>query len=275
MSEVHSATISERYRFSRNFTFTASPEGRYDNADVKLEMMFGPIIFRLTYPEAVRLGLVVPIKIKWLSVQSTFNPAGEYSETVSRKRWGIWRNDFRNEMIANEAREYGDDQVLILVETVDHAVHLKQFLPEFEMCYADMDQDRLERYIRNKMLPEDYTPVDPERREAMTLAFETGQLKKVIATDVWGTGVDFEELAVLIRADARGSDILDTQYPGRVSRIVTSGVEKPYGLVIDCMDHFDKSFKRTSQSRSRNYKKKEWEQLGLSTARKRRSTCQS
>jgi len=89
--------------------------------------------------------------------------------------------------------------------------------------------------------------------------FETGELKRVIATDVWATGVDFEALQVLYRVDARESQILDTQGPGRVSRIhPASG--KEYGEVIDCLDAFDKTLKRKSETRKRHYAALGWSQ---------------
>jgi superfamily II DNA or RNA helicase len=93
----------------------------------------------------------------------------------------------------------------------------------------------------------------------MSKDFEAGTLKKVIATDVWSTGVDFPQLSVLIRADARASEIMDVQAPGRVvRRHDASG--KDHGLVIDCMDYFDGALMRRSIERKRTYTKQGWEQ---------------
>ena len=84
----------------------------------------------------------------------------------------------------------------------------------------------------------------------------------VISTDVWATGVDFEQLSVLVRADDRDSDIVDVQGPGRVSRIYTApdGTRKEVGEVIDCMDTFDPTFYRKSLGRRNSYKLLGWEQ---------------
>ena len=110
------------------------------------------------------------------------------------------------------------------------------------------------------MLPDGYEPMTVERRSALRIAFENYEVRKVIATDVWSTGVSFERLAVLVRADARGSEIMDTQAPGRVARIhQESG--KEMGIVYDCRDHFDEGFRNKSQGRYRNYTKKGWEQV--------------
>jgi superfamily II DNA or RNA helicase len=102
-------------------------------------------------------------------------------------------------------------------------------------------------------------PMTPSARDKMSRDFESGELKKVIATDVWSTGVDFPQLSVLIRADARASVIMDVQAPGRVvRRHDASG--KDHGLVIDCMDYFDTAFMRRSTERKRTYAKQGWEQ---------------
>lgn len=262
MSPKHSEALARAYKFSRNFGFTATPEGRSDGADAKLEYLFGPQIFEMTWQEATELELIVPMQVRWVPIRMTHNPCHQ-RRGVSKKRWGIWRNEWRNSVIASSVQQHpDDDQVLILVETIEHAVHLWQFLPEYQLCYAEMEDEDLDRYKRNGMLPETYEPMTPDRRSRLRIAFENKEITKVIATDVWSTGVSFEQLAVLVRADARGSEIMDTQAPGRVARIhQESGKQK--GIVYDFHDHFDRGFKTKSQTRYRNYDKKGWEQLKL------------
>ena len=253
--------LGEGWRFARNFGFTATPEGRMDGSHAMLECFFGRQIFYLSYQEAVALGLVVPINVRWLPIHlGGTNPAANKTG-VPKMRWGIWRNDERNRVIAEDVRShYGPEhQVLILVATIDHAIHLWKHLPEFELCYANFKADDIERYKRNDYLPQNFVPTTPDRREQMRDAFAAGTLKKVIATDVWATGVDFEQLQVIYRTDARESEILDAQAPGRVSRIhPESG--KEMGEVIDCYDIFDKGLARKSQTRKGHYRALGWSQ---------------
>jgi superfamily II DNA or RNA helicase len=260
MSPSYSEALARTYKFSRNFGLSATPEGRADNADAKLEYLFGPLIFDMPWQEATELGLIVPIEARWVPIRMARNPA-QGRKDVAKKRWGIWRNEYRNAVIGHTVRQHGDDeQVLILVETIEHAVNLWQRLPEYELCYAEMEMDDLERYKRNGLLPESYEPMTGEKRSALRVAFENHEVKKVIATDVWSTGVSFERLAVLVRADARGSEIMDTQAPGRVARIhEASGKDK--GIVYDFYDHFDRGFKSKSRTRRKNYANKGWEQV--------------
>lgn len=258
-----STTLASRYRYSRNFGLSATPYARMDNAHEVLEPLFGPMVFELTYQQAVELGLVVPVRVKWLPIRLSHNPAERFKNRVARKRYGIWTNHERNRMIADAVREYPEThQILILVETIEHAVYLGAQLPEFTLVYSNMAPYNCSTYKKMGLLPKDYKPISDIQKHNYRDQFERGELRRVIATDVWATGVDFEQLSVLVRADDRDSDIVDVQGPGRVSRIYTSpdGVAKEVGEVIDCMDTFDPTFYRKSTGRRDSYKLLGWEQ---------------
>lgn len=250
-----------KYRKTKKFGFTASPDGRADGAHFMLEAIFGPRIFEMSYSDAVDVDLVVPIKVEWVRVDGCDTSCSDLNG-VPKERWGIWRNNIRNGAIANKANQYDDDdQVLIMVKSVEHAIYLKQHLPNFHLCYDTMEPTDYQRYVKAGMIDPDVEPLmTPARRENMRLNFEKGQLKKVISTDVWSTGVDFAQLAVLIRADARASKIVDIQAPGRVARKHDAS-GKTYGLVIDFMDVFDFTFHNRSNSRRLSYRKMGWEEL--------------
>lgn len=112
-------------------------------------------------------------------------------------------------------------------------------------------------YIKHGLLEPNEPILDRARRDKLTTAFEKGKLKKAICTTVWNVGVSFNGLQVLIRADAGGSPIMDTQIPGRVSRI---GPGKEYGVVHDYMDQFSASFRRKAKSREKSYDSHGWKQ---------------
>lgn len=258
-----STTLASRYRHSRNFGLSATPYARMDNAHNVLEPLFGPMVFELTYPQAVELGLVVPVRVKWLPMRLRSNPAERYNNRVMRKRYGIWTNHERNAILAAAVNEYpADHQILILVETIEHAVYLGSQLPDFTLVYGSMFPSDCANYKKLKLLPAEYTPLTDVQKHAFRSQFEDGTLKRVIATDIWSTGVDFEQLSVLVRADDRDSDIVDVQGPGRVSRTYTApdGTRKEFGEVLDCMDTFDPQFYRKSLGRRNSYKLLGWEQ---------------
>lgn len=256
--------LAQLYRFSRNYCFSATPYGRVDGASARLESLFGPTIFQLLYPEAVALGLVVPIRVHWVPMELDHNPAAGKTDDVAKKRWGIWRNRARNAKFAEFVRQSyrPDQQVLVLVESLEHAVNFLQDMPEAFLAYGNMKREDFHGYVRAGLLPPDFPEMTSDRRTGLREAFERGDLKRAIATDVWSTGVDFEQLSAVVRADDRSNEILDSQGPGRASRIYTdaNGVSKECGEVVDGIDYWDKRFFKKSQERYGNYKLLEWEQ---------------
>jgi superfamily II DNA or RNA helicase len=258
-AESHSKALMMVAHRAVRIGLTATPEGRIDGADAKLEWLFGPVAYRLTWPEAVALGLIVPIAVKWLSAEGQTNPAAG-RKGIWRKKLGIWRNQARNAMFARAAKALPDnEQALVMVATIEHAVHIGKMLPDYEIVYGSHDADQFARYADADLLAEDFKAVTPERREALRMAFESGKLKRVIATDVWSTGVSFDALPTLLRADARNSAILDEQIPGRVSR-ADVGTGKKVGRVVDSLDEFDRGFAAAATARMKNYTDKGWEQ---------------
>jgi superfamily II DNA or RNA helicase len=257
--------LANLYRFSRNYGFSATPYGRKDGTQARLAGLFGPQIFLLTYPEAVALGLVVPIRVHWLDMTMAQNPVQGKTNDITRQRWGIWRNEHRNRKFAEFVQQNytPNTQVVFQVATVEHAVYLQHLIPEAELAYGEpLAAADLQRYVGNGLLPASFPEMTPQRREHLRNAFEAGTLKRAIATDVWSTGVDFCELQVAARMDARDSEIMAAQGPGRTSRIHTfaDGTVKDCGEVIDSTDVFDKSFRSSARGRFRDYDKMGWAQ---------------
>ena len=256
-AQTYAYDLGITWRISRNFGFTGTLDMRLDKADKELELLFGPALFKLGYKEAEALGLVTPISVRWLQVDMKPNPCEGMIDTRMMK-YGIWTNDVRNRIIADDVKKhYGgpDTQVLILCHSIRHAIHLWQHLPDFELCYGTMSNDELVDYKREGLLPQTFMQMSAKRREELREGFAAGTVKKVSATDVWATGVDFVNLRVLYRVDARASEIIDNQGPGRLSRIAA---DKSGAVLVDCWDLFDTRFTRKSMTRRSHYKKLGW-----------------
>lgn len=264
-ASTYSALLLRIYRYSRNYGFTATPTGRSDGSDPVLKMLFGDTIFEMKYDEAKDRGLVVPVSVRWLTCSDVLPTALNYTNRVSLERHAIWRNRSRNQMIADDVRKISNDEsVLILVGKVEHAVNLAKELPEFTLVYGSMSEEDCEWYKRQKLLPEDYRPINAREREELKEAFRDGRIKKVIATDVWNTGVDFPDLRYVYNVSARGSSILTTQGAGRVSRIASG---KFNGTVIDIVDDFPDNghcFYTSAVKRYKKYTELGWKQEGFS-----------
>jgi superfamily II DNA or RNA helicase len=256
------------YDHARMFAFSASWDMRLDNKDFRGIAMFGPIRLRVPYEKGVEHGLVVPIEVRWSDVIMDENPVSGIKNDVERKRRAIWTNEYRNKIIARDARKYGDDQqVLITVETVEHALHLKKLLPEFKLAFAGQGMKDTDIAWFRKHFPDQWVDMTPEKLEKITKRFSSGKCKKAIATTVWNVGVDFRNLEVLIRGDGGGSPINDVQIPGRNSRkkkkedLDQGAVEKFVGIVHDYLDQFDTGFKGRANRRSTSYGRNKWAQV--------------
>jgi len=257
--EVHEAAAPTRaikiskVRMARMFGFSASPEGRSDGADMVIEALFGPTIFKSTYQEAEKAGVVATIKVQALQIDG---PSIPYDGDIDQFRYGIWRNDHRNSALAKEATRHLADnkQVLIVVDKVEHALQIRsKFLPAWPIVHGPVAPEQVKTFSKLGMLPQGPTWLcQPEQRDVYRDRFERGTMRCAIATGVWSQGVDFCHLDVLLRADGTSAAIGSTQIPGRLSR-------GSHGLLIDCNDKFDERFLRRSERRFRIYTSKGWE----------------
>jgi superfamily II DNA or RNA helicase len=258
------------FSLSRHLGFSANAEDRSDGAWFELEGFFGPVLINLGYQACVEHGAVVPISVHWRDVVMDRDPAAELQNRTAKLRHGIWRNRHRNELIAADGRSFDDQQVLITVDVIEHAIELKKLLPEFELCYSEagLSADEHAALAAQGVLSEEM--MSRERRGSLKTNFSSGKLRKAIATTVWKRGVDFKGLGVLIRADAGASLISDTQIPGRTSRLdPTTGKEA--SLIVDYLDQFGQYFRERAGVRRRNYASHGWSQImpGSSTPRQR------
>ena len=272
LDEVHELLVPsflEHYpQFSgcKMISYSASPDQRMDNSGLAMEAYFGNKIAKVDYQEGVDLGLVVPIEV-W-KVDWGCKPVDvirSFKSDVRRMRMGYWGNLARNNAISRVVYEEvprrladKDPQILILVDKVEHALELKKCLPDFEVVYGQMDAETAEHFRSTKLLSGN--PVTKKEVEAIRKRFTAGEARRVIATGIWSTGVDFPQLSVIIRADGGASAIKDIQMPGRVCRI-SSGKDK--GILVDFADSFDVWAARRSKTRFQSYKEKEWDVVSV------------
>lgn len=234
------------------FGFTASLT-RSDNCHKVLESVFGPVVHQVTYKQAQQAKMVSPIKVKMLDPGITVDLVDGMKSGPLRDRVGIWRNLLRNNFISQHCNTYTpQDQLLILVSTVDHAYHLKSLLPDFEVCYApsDLNDSSRENFIhRGLLLPSEPT-MTTRRRRMLKTGFADCSVKKVIATKVWARGLNFHKLAVLFRADGGYDDRNTRQMSGRLSRL---DITKTDATLLDLWDSWSTPFLSRSRSRKRTY----------------------
>lgn len=171
------------FRRARKFGLSASPEGRGDTADKVLEGLIGPTRFSLSYQKGVDIGAVVPIDVHMYDVPG----ARVWHRTrLALKRAGLWQNEVRNKMIADIALSFGEQQVLIMCETVEHVMQLKQYLPEYVAAYATCSKERYEEYTQAGLTKDPI--LKEEDLTKLQEGFESGKIRHILSTMVFKEG---------------------------------------------------------------------------------------
>lgn len=266
--ECHSCGCNEagnaimKFCFARRFGFSASPV-RNDGSRKMLEALFGPVILKVSYQEAVDSGMVTPMKYTMLTCNKA--PSICYNNDIPDvvlKRFSYWRNYNRNKAIKDfvcKIKEVYDGQILIMTETLEHAICLHTMLPWFKVAsYGKVDIDEL----RQKFPHDKYPKLDLEKYkmtqkqlDIMRSAFAKGSLRYIISTMVMKQGVNFPHLSVLIRCDGAVSAIEGIQIPGRLSRLAEN---KDFGYLIDIKDTFTPWAASRAERREKLYNEQEW-----------------
>lgn len=260
LTENYIKLLNRFYR-ARFFGFTATPKGRSDGADAFAEALFGPVIADVTYQEGVRAGNIVQLKVQMYEVTDGPEVSHIDNKAVAERR-GLWVNAARNNKIAEVVRQTEqqvgpDAQILIMVDKTEHAYKLGQLLSDYTIVTGEPVPERVAQLRRNGSMAPEQEVCTKKMRDVYRKQFEANKLKRVIATKIWKQGVDFRDLAVLVRADGTASPIDSGQVPGRLSRLGHQ-TKKDCGLLIDFVDSFSKNLKGRSMRRMQVYKKNGW-----------------
>lgn len=245
-----------RFGRARVFALSASHGDRTDGGDNRLAAFFGPIRVNISYNEALQEDAVAPIEVIAREVNLPSDPARGYKGRF-RTPLAIWRNDYRNSLIAQDARSYPEDMVLISCTTLEHVLQLKRLIPEAIIVFADkpLKPATVRKFKRANLFYPGWRPMTPDRLTSLFKYMAKGPKRIFIATPVISVGVNLRPLSVLIRADGQASAIKSTQLPGRVSRRFP---EKNVGIVHDYVDNFASPERSAWYKRNATYKRHGW-----------------
>lgn len=237
------------------FAFSANYNDRQDGADKWSEVAFGPKIMEVSYEENVKANNVVRIQVRWRDT-SHIGDLG-LKTSYQRKFKGIVYNHARNRLICEDAYRHDKDQVLIMVDTVEHALVLRKML-RCPVAHAPVKPERRDELVELGLVEPNELMLDVKGLHGLTAMFKRGTVRLAIATGVWKQAIDFRQLSVLIRAEAKASKIASLQIVGRTSRICDG---KELGIIYDYTDEFDENMKRSAKERKANYAKEKFEQI--------------
>jgi superfamily II DNA or RNA helicase len=235
--EVHTLTpaiadVLMRAGKALRYGISATPTGRYDNADLLTFGIFGPIIYSCSYAEAIKDGAVVPITVYWLRCPPPATTWTPYRTHDANYRNGVWRNIPFHETVREVLAKVPQDmQVLGIVDKLEHMDRLAPFAPGVTMVHAETNQKSLAKRKLNNL-----TAIKSKERREIYKAVEAGKEKRVVSSGIYRVGVDFPKLAGLINLAGVGSEIIAGQLPGRASRNVAG---KDSAFLIDFYHDWD------------------------------------
>ena len=282
----------KRFTNCRRFGFTATPF-RSDGSEIMLECFFGPRLVDIEYEESVEQGNVTQISYLMMDINNgpTFieddMSTGKTTSQLFKKRWAYWRNRTRNEAIAYTVKCALDRglQVLVMLETLEHAVILHQYLPDLPVVHYGGTSKSFdgvaENLLKDSMMKDVFLQYadehDLDTSDMMAVAMQylnerytlktkdknsladrmaSGELRAAISTMTWAEGVDYKQLNVLVRADGMVSKVRNDQIPGRLSRLWGT---KKMGLLIDFNDKWTPWVIRNTKAREATYIHNRWQ----------------
>lgn len=242
----------------RCYGFSANLEDRKDNADAWANALYGPIRMVRPYQDVESDGDVVPIRVKWLSLEYCTASCSS-TQASDRARHLIWANEERNQAFVRTVEPYMQDgkQVLFLVDTTEHALLLQKMVG-CSIVVSPPTQEKIDSFRGRGLIDSNYTFLNRSQINDVQDAFAKGELRTLIANRIWHTGKDFPSLDVLARLDANATEIGSTQIPGRLSRTAKG---KTQGILIDSRDRFDKAMMKRGSRRRRSYLAKGWQEI--------------
>ena len=257
-TELRWAMLS-RFVRSKMFGLSGSTECRADKADLAVESLFGPVVERSTYLEGVEQGYLADVET-YFYLHS--NQPCDLQNDVARRRKTVWANAARNQTIATvckywdaklKERNGTEPQIVILVDTVEHMFHLKQLLPDYTLVYNTMSDSVFSRLMKQGLIPRGWRALKASERQQIRRDAEAGLVRKLMFIGTsGGTGIDFRNLDVLMRADAGQTERTNIQYRGRATR-------GEFGIYADIADTGpNETLRRKARKRFASAKKAGW-----------------
>lgn len=301
LDECHACGMNDcaeqlsRFLHCRRFGLTATPY-RTDGTAIMMETFFGPTLIDIEYQESVDTGNVTQIGYTMVDVPKgpTFIEddvnEGRVTSNLFKKRWAYWRNFDRNRLIADIAESAVSRglQTLIMVETLEHAIKLHQYLPDapvvhygktsekdFEELAEALMKDRelkalFIQHCQEHGIPEEdvilgarrwlaeHYSLSQKQKDSIKQKMADGDLRLAIATLTWGEGINLSQLNVLIRAEGITSRIRNDQIPGRLSRLWEG---KKMGLLVDFSDGWTPWASNNARLRELGYSHNRWQRF--------------
>lgn len=235
LDETHHASAKSFYRLIQRidapwrYGLSGTPFGLADGKGLMVEAAFGPVVERVTTEELVAKGILARPTIRMVEIDKPTIDTDLDWQSVYKE--GIVLNTYRNGLIVKHAAKFAAKgwPTLIIVKELWHGDNLSEELRRAEVKHA---------FVHGQMSTDEV-----ERRKVHLVE---GKINVLIASPIFGEGVDVPSVRALIIADGGQSTAAVLQKIGRGLR---RKADDNRLSVIDFLDLTHKWLSRHSQER--------------------------
>jgi superfamily II DNA or RNA helicase len=235
LDEVHHASAKTFYKLVQRidapwrYGMSGTPFGLADGKGLMVESAFGPVVERVTNEELIALGVNAKPTIHMIEVDRPEIDSGLDWQSVYKE--GIVLNSHRNMLVADWAKTFAGKKwpTLVLVRELLHGDNICTLLRDRQVPHA---------FVHGQM------STDEVERQKVRLT--EGKIRVLIASPIFGEGVDIPSVRALIVADGGQSTANVLQKIGRGLRRKADDNRLD---VIDFADITHKWLSRHSQER--------------------------
>ena len=245
LDETHHASAKTFYRLVQRidapwrFGMSGTPFGNSDGNGLMVEAAFGPVVEKVTNDELISKGLLAKPTIHMIEIDEPELEVDLDWQTVYKE--GIVLNEKRNSIIAQRAADFAKRKwpTLILVRELTQGDLIVELLGDLGVRHA---------FVHGQM------PTDEVEKQKARLA--SGKIRVLVASPIFGEGVDIPSVRALVIADGGQSVANVLQKIGR-------GLRKKKGDnrvdVVDFVDLGHRWLARHSNERLALYENEKFE----------------
>ena len=204
LDECHHSSAKTFYKLVQRidapwrYGMSGTPFGLADGKGLMVEAAFGPVVERVTNEELIELGVNARPTIRMVEVDRPMIDSNLDWQSVYKE--GIVLNPHRNLLVANWAAKFAGKKwpTLVLVRELWHGDNISTLLRDKQVPHA---------FVHGQM------PTDEVERQKVRLT--EGKIGVLIASPIFGEGVDIPSVRALIVADGGQSTANVLQKIGR------------------------------------------------------------
>lgn len=168
---------------------------REDNADIRFYANTGPLFYHIPLTQMWENDVVMKPEIKWVKFRAPMLHGGINYANVYQL--GIVENEARNQEVLALVKKLQKESTMVSVESINHL-------------------NILSKLFSDNAIPHVVIHGEAENRDSDYQDFKSGKVKVAIASRVLNTSVTLPDLAHLVNAAGKKSEVELTQKLGRI-----------------------------------------------------------